>query len=197
MKMFGLSEIWFSWYYWMTFDLEMAILFFSFLFIFNWRIIALQYCVGFCHTSMCISHGYTYVHFLFLFLFRLVVLGLCCSTWASLAAACQFSWPQTCGILVCWPGIQLASSAFQGRFLTTGPRWKSFLIYTFKWHKHEPVSSFTSPSSIFFAWWNLMAHQNHHDSYWYVWLEMAVDGWKPPFCYLQYQATETRGDFRT
>ena len=37
--------------------------FFSFknLFIFNWRIIVLQYCVGFCHTSTCISHRYTYV----------------------------------------------------------------------------------------------------------------------------------------
>ena len=28
---------------------------------FNWRIIALQYCVGFCHTSTWISHRYTYV----------------------------------------------------------------------------------------------------------------------------------------
>ena len=27
-------------------------------FIFNWRIIALQYCVGFCHTSIWISHRY-------------------------------------------------------------------------------------------------------------------------------------------
>ena len=31
------------------------------LFIFNWRIIALQYCVGFCHTSRWVSHRYTYV----------------------------------------------------------------------------------------------------------------------------------------
>ena len=30
-------------------------------FIFNWRIINLQYCVGFCHTSTWISHSYTYV----------------------------------------------------------------------------------------------------------------------------------------
>ena len=29
------------------------------LFIFNWRIIALQYCGGFCHTSTWISHTYT------------------------------------------------------------------------------------------------------------------------------------------
>ena len=28
------------------------------LFICNWRIIALQYCVGFCHTTMLISHRY-------------------------------------------------------------------------------------------------------------------------------------------
>ena len=30
-------------------------------FIFDWRIIALQYCVGFCHTATWISHKYTYV----------------------------------------------------------------------------------------------------------------------------------------
>ena len=30
-------------------------------FIFNWRIINLHYCVGFCHTSTWISHSYTYV----------------------------------------------------------------------------------------------------------------------------------------
>ena len=29
--------------------------------IFNWRIIALQYCFGFCHTPTWISHRYTYV----------------------------------------------------------------------------------------------------------------------------------------
>ena len=32
---------------------------FSNLFIFNWRIISLQYSVGFCHTSAWISHSYT------------------------------------------------------------------------------------------------------------------------------------------
>ena len=31
------------------------------LFIFSWKIIALQYCVGFCHTSTWISRQYTYV----------------------------------------------------------------------------------------------------------------------------------------
>ena len=34
---------------------------FEFLSIFNWRIITLQYCIGFCHTSTWISHRYTYV----------------------------------------------------------------------------------------------------------------------------------------
>ena len=34
---------------------------FYFLFIFNWRIIALQYCVSFCHISTWISHRHTYV----------------------------------------------------------------------------------------------------------------------------------------
>ena len=35
-------------------------IFFKSLF-FDWRIIALQYCVGFCHTATWISHKYTYV----------------------------------------------------------------------------------------------------------------------------------------
>ena len=37
-----------------------SIYFFN-LFIFNWRIIALQYCVGFYHTSTWISHGHRHV----------------------------------------------------------------------------------------------------------------------------------------
>ena len=40
-----------------------AILFFFFFKIyFNWRLITLQYCGGFCHTFTWISHGYTCVH---------------------------------------------------------------------------------------------------------------------------------------
>ena len=34
---------------------------FNNLFIYNWRIIALQYCVGICHISTWINHRYTYV----------------------------------------------------------------------------------------------------------------------------------------
>ena len=33
----------------------------KFLFILNWKIITLQYCAGFCHTSAWISHRYMYV----------------------------------------------------------------------------------------------------------------------------------------
>ena len=36
-------------------------LLFLFLIFFNWRIIALKHCVGFCHTSIWISHRYTYI----------------------------------------------------------------------------------------------------------------------------------------
>ena len=36
------------------------IFFLTFLFIFNWRVIALHYCVGFHHTATWISHSYTY-----------------------------------------------------------------------------------------------------------------------------------------
>ena len=35
--------------------------FLFFIFFFNWRIIALQYCVGLCHPSAWISHRYAYV----------------------------------------------------------------------------------------------------------------------------------------
>ena len=37
------------------------------LFIFNWRIIALQYCVHFCHKSTWVSHRYTCIAFLLSF----------------------------------------------------------------------------------------------------------------------------------
>ena len=43
------------------FNLGFFILFFIYLFIFNWRLITLQYCSGFCHTLTVISHGCTCV----------------------------------------------------------------------------------------------------------------------------------------
>ena len=43
------------------FNLGFFILFFIYLFIFNWRLITLQYCSGFCHTLTLISHGCTCV----------------------------------------------------------------------------------------------------------------------------------------
>ena len=36
-------------------------IFFSFLFFFNWKLITLQYCSGFCHTLTWVSHGCTCV----------------------------------------------------------------------------------------------------------------------------------------
>ena len=39
--------------------LEFSLVLFLTSFVFNWRIIALQYCVGVCHTSTWISHQYT------------------------------------------------------------------------------------------------------------------------------------------
>ena len=41
----------------------MAALFFFFNLFFNWDKIALQCCVGFCHTTTHISHKYTYITF--------------------------------------------------------------------------------------------------------------------------------------
>ena len=39
-------------------DLKCFFFFFSFIFI-SWRLITLQYCIGFCHTLTWISHGFT------------------------------------------------------------------------------------------------------------------------------------------
>ena len=44
--------------------------------IFNWRIIALQYYVGFCHKLTWISHRYTYVPFLLILCLLFWVFGL-------------------------------------------------------------------------------------------------------------------------
>ena len=41
--------------------LNVKLFFFFNLFTFNWRISALQYCVGFWHVSTWISHGYTHI----------------------------------------------------------------------------------------------------------------------------------------
>ena len=78
--------------------------FFFFLFIiFHWRTIALQYSVGFCHTSTWISHRYTYVP----------------PSWASFppptpshpSRLSQFGHVAQHGILVPWPGIEPTSAA--------------------------------------------------------------------------------------
>ena len=47
--------------------------------------------------------------------------GLC---WA-FTVAHGFSCPEACGILLPWQGIKPKSPALEGRFLTTGPLWKS------------------------------------------------------------------------
>ena len=56
--------------------------------------------------------------------------GACASLWlwlsgsraaGSVVAAHGLSFPEACGILVPRPGIELESSALEGRFLTTGP----------------------------------------------------------------------------
>ena len=57
-----------------------------------------------------------------------VVLGLYCSTWASLAAAHRLSCPAACRILVPRPGIEPASPALEGRFFTTAPPGKSLPV---------------------------------------------------------------------
>ena len=44
---------------------------------------------------------------------------------SSLVVACRLSCPESCGILVPWPGINPLSPAFEHGFLTTGPPGKS------------------------------------------------------------------------
>ena len=48
-----------------------------FLIYLNWRIIALQYCIGFCHTSTWIRHRHTYVPFELLASYGQFPLGIC------------------------------------------------------------------------------------------------------------------------
>ena len=43
--------------------LDDTVVLFFLIFMFNWRIVALQYCVGFCHTTI-IRYKYTYIPFL-------------------------------------------------------------------------------------------------------------------------------------
>ena len=67
-----------------------------------------------------------------------------CGTWAlehvgSVVAACGLSWPVECGILVPRPGIEPASPALEGGFLTTGPPGKSLFLYFF-WNKVQRQS---------------------------------------------------------
>ena len=90
-----------------------------------------------------LSKNSSYVFFFFKKLFYLFLaalgfscsrLALCFDTLASVAAALGLSCPGACGILVPHSGIEPTSAALEGRFLTTGPPWKSlfssFIIVT-------------------------------------------------------------------
>ena len=77
----------------------------NYLFIFNWRIIALQYRVGFCHTSTWISHRCTYVpSFLNLllppfFFFNIYLFG-CTRSWLQHARSSSLTRGQTPALCV-------------------------------------------------------------------------------------------------
>ena len=66
---------------------------------------------------------------------------------SSAVVAHRFSCPKACGNLVSWPGIKPASSAGQGRILTTGPLGKSPRTTVFKalpfiqWPEHPRYSA--------------------------------------------------------
>ena len=99
-------------------------LFFKFIY-FNWRIIALQYCVGFCHVSTWTSHMHTYIpsFFMFLNIYLLIYLlhrVLVMAYGIFFVAAPRLSCSVACGIL-----IEPTSPALQSKFLTTGPPGKS------------------------------------------------------------------------
>ena len=58
--------------------------------------------------------------------FPIAVQGLYnCSAQSSVVLVPRFHWPAICGISVPGPGIEPASPALEGRFLTTGPPGKS------------------------------------------------------------------------
>ena len=59
--------------------------------------------------------------------------------WGSVVVACGLSCPAACGILVPRPGIEPASPALEGGFLTTGPPGKSpellFFLFPNLWYQ--------------------------------------------------------------
>ena len=93
---------------------------------FYWNLVDLQCCV--CQST-----------FFYLFILQHQVLVAACGIFTSESVGSFFvaahgllsglvrwpSCPAACGILVPWPGIKPSSPALEGRFLTTGPPWKS------------------------------------------------------------------------
>ena len=82
-----------------------------YLFYFNWRIIALLYCVGFRHTSTWISHRYTYVPSLLSFPPLPTSLG--CHTapdWSSLHNTALSPWLPVLHVVVVFPWYSPHSS---------------------------------------------------------------------------------------
>ena len=69
-------------------------------------------------------------NFIFIYCFTLPTVGLHCIAWAFLTASCGLSCSATCGILVSQPGIEPASPALEGGFLTTGQVPQDDLSYT-------------------------------------------------------------------
>ena len=52
-------------------------------------------------------------------------------------SACGLSCPEACGILIPQPGIEPASPALEGRFLTTGPTRKFLTAFYFFSSSHK------------------------------------------------------------
>ena len=74
-----------------------------------------------------------------------------------------------CGSLVPRRGIELASSALESRFLTTGPPGKS-IVYTFKWNitqpfKNLPIANNINGSRGYYAKWNKSEKTMHDLTY--------------------------------
>ena len=116
--------------------------------------------LDFCRAEWILTLGKTFITHSFIFLIYLAVLGLSCGMQASLqlrhagslvvthrlsscgtraaehagsvVAVHGLSCPTACGILVPRPGIEPASPALEGGFLTTGPPGKSPLLLILK-----------------------------------------------------------------
>ena len=110
-------------------------------FIFNWGIIALQCCVGFCHTTMWISHKYIYIspsfwtsHWLSVLHMEMYICQYYPLNWSHLLFPTLLLCPQVCSLC-----LHLYSCP-ANRFIGTISIFFFFMLkYAFLWGKYTEI----------------------------------------------------------